>query len=385
MSRKTILANLHRFVRLNDKSDTQVFTFIVPTQLTRGFVNEVYSENFLFRNQTWVVKFDRKERHIGAYLIMRSMQNQLSCIIDYSFMVLNRDHFTKNESFSERSCEFSLKKLCRGRPSFIEVADLENRHFLFDDGKFLIELELKNCATIYDDDLSLAQLDEANDTIESNYFTFGGCDWSILLRMPMLKSGEAANTPEFSLVRHSHFEHYCKISYRITVKGSDWPEMSASVEQQLDIKGYGSYFRLRSEKPLTVNAKQTLHVSLRLYSMRQLSIIDLLPTNRQRNASRCYDLNQHDWMVQSDILGSVVKLRFFYMQVANVPKNQAHLVCWDTQILPHNPKLDIVKTVSGPYCVYYSQKESDEGIEVATNLIVEQVGIYILMAYPDTE
>ncbi|VEL07754.1 unnamed protein product [Protopolystoma xenopodis] len=168
---------LHRYVRLNDRANTEVFTFIVLPQLIRGFVDELVSPIFTYAQHNWVVHFERKEPHLGAFLELRhpeavsseprSQHGSLgrndneyllstrkrpgvkgfTVTLDYQFMVQNREHFYKNESFGEKQVEFNSIHRLHGRSSFIELADLSSRRFLFDDGRCLIELELKNVLT----------------------------------------------------------------------------------------------------------------------------------------------------------------------------------------------------------------------------------------------
>ena len=145
-----IMAKLFRLSKLYDRFDTQVFTFQLPPSLTKEFAPDVFSRYFSYGGHTWGIHLMRSEKHIGAYLCLKNTSEGLSCKIDFTFTLLNRDHFTRNDSVVERGCHFDMEKHTHGRKTFIGISDLCNRNFMQDSGDFLIELEMRNAKTTYE-------------------------------------------------------------------------------------------------------------------------------------------------------------------------------------------------------------------------------------------
>ena len=75
--------------------------------------------------------------------------------VDYSFTVLNREHFTRNESFLEKNVCFAADNCSHGRATLIGATDLFSRNFLFDDSRFLVELEMRNPVTEFREEMQL--------------------------------------------------------------------------------------------------------------------------------------------------------------------------------------------------------------------------------------
>ena len=144
------MAKLFRLSKLYDRFDTQVFTFQLPPSLIKEFSPDVFSRDFSYGGHTWAIQLIRSEKHIGAYLCLKNPSDGLSCKIDYSFTILNREHFTRNDSVVERGCLFDIENHTHGRKTFIGISDLCNRNFMQDSGDFLIELEMRNATTIYE-------------------------------------------------------------------------------------------------------------------------------------------------------------------------------------------------------------------------------------------
>lgn len=91
------MALLYRFSRLNDRSNTGVFTFIVTRSVTRDVHRDATTKDFAFGYHRWAVSFQRTEKTLGVYLILRNPSPGTKCYLDYTFTILNREHFSKNE------------------------------------------------------------------------------------------------------------------------------------------------------------------------------------------------------------------------------------------------------------------------------------------------
>ncbi len=144
------MAQLHRFVKLNDRFQSQVFTFIVPGTLAKDLTTDIYSRDFVYGHQKWCISLVPNERAVGAYLALRNVSDGMVCNIDFSFTMVNREHFTKNECIVERNIQFTKEKNTHGRKTFIGLGDLLNRGFLHHNDTYLLELELRSGSTLFE-------------------------------------------------------------------------------------------------------------------------------------------------------------------------------------------------------------------------------------------
>lgn len=75
--------------------------------------------------------------------------------IDFSFTLLNREHFSANETFSGRQIKFTFDSPAQGNRRYIPVDDLYERNFTDANGEFQLELTVANPRTLYETDLRL--------------------------------------------------------------------------------------------------------------------------------------------------------------------------------------------------------------------------------------
>uniref|UniRef100_A0A1I8H549 DUF2071 domain-containing protein n=1 Tax=Macrostomum lignano TaxID=282301 RepID=A0A1I8H549_9PLAT len=176
------------------------------------------------------------------------------------------------------------------------------------------------------------------------------------------------------MYRHSSFDHWCRVRYRVQFQLGDIVYQSDIIDQLLDAKGYGDSYPIRQTSLFAnLNSRYPLKVSISLLSMWPVTTVDLIPTSRHKSAARCYDTDKQQWVVETDILGRQLKLRLFYSDVKNVPRHFTRLVSWNAYVVPCEPDRPVVKAVNGPFTNYYSQKEQDEGFDVEMDLPVEEI------------
>ena len=102
------------------------------------------SRDFLCHHHRWCVSFVKDKHHIGAYLTLKDVSDGMTCDVDFTFSMLNRDHFTKNESFTERGSVFSTEHTTQGRKTFIGMQDVVSRGFVHEGSYLLVELQLRS-------------------------------------------------------------------------------------------------------------------------------------------------------------------------------------------------------------------------------------------------
>jgi hypothetical protein len=96
------MAKLYRLVKLNDRFETQVFTFMLPNKILREFSQDIYAKDLVYGHHKWSVSFVKSDKHIGAYIKLQTTSPGVVSKLDFSFTMLNNEHFTKNESFMEK-------------------------------------------------------------------------------------------------------------------------------------------------------------------------------------------------------------------------------------------------------------------------------------------
>ncbi|CAL8073247.1 unnamed protein product [Calicophoron daubneyi] len=177
---------LYRYLYMNDRNDTQIFTFLILPQLLCGTFRTVKSTPFIYAHHSWIVRFQRSETHLGAFLELRpescfghhSDENSTvalkqpavplqrkSVSIDFQFVLRNREHFSQNEVLRRESSLFRNGQLRHGSKRFVELISLSSRKFLYDDGKCIVDLEIKNPSVI----LTL-RASQCKDPIDSSPF-----------------------------------------------------------------------------------------------------------------------------------------------------------------------------------------------------------------------
>lgn len=94
------MALLYRLVKLPDRAQTHVFTFVVTKSVTRDPDRDVTSKEFACGHQKWSITFSRTDKMLGAYLVWKSASESVRVYVDFTFTILNREHFSVNESFA---------------------------------------------------------------------------------------------------------------------------------------------------------------------------------------------------------------------------------------------------------------------------------------------
>ncbi|RZF44202.1 hypothetical protein LSTR_LSTR003842 [Laodelphax striatellus] len=94
------MALLYRFVKLQDRAQSHVFTFVVTKSVTRDLERDVTSKEFSCGHQRWAITFSRTDKVVGVYLVWKTTSEAMRVYVDFTFTLLNREHFSVNEAFS---------------------------------------------------------------------------------------------------------------------------------------------------------------------------------------------------------------------------------------------------------------------------------------------
>ncbi|XP_021373518.1 uncharacterized protein LOC110463337 [Mizuhopecten yessoensis] len=369
------MAKLFRMIRLNDRFDTQVFTFSLPNKILREFSPDVYSKDFVYGYQKWTVSFVKSDHHLGAYLKLQTSSNAMLCKMDYSFTFLNSEHFTKNESFLEKGCEFSDQSDTKGRKTFMPLEDLLHRKFIQENGEFLVELELRNIVSTLNCFLNIPK-DYTNrysygPRMESPYFSFGLFDWSISL-FPNASTADTESNVAIQLHRHTSFDHLCNVKYHVTLGDTD-PYESGTIDQLLDATGNSDPYVIGSTLQLLAKGRTSIKVRLDMYSVVSVSEVSLLVLNRNKNGAHLYDRDKQAWMLEADASGKSLAFRLYYTDISHVPRKFTRYVSFNIVVLPANPERNVARALNGPFYRYYVQQDLDDGFMVHTDIKMDEL------------
>ncbi|KAL5108177.1 hypothetical protein TcWFU_009344 [Taenia crassiceps] len=123
-----------------------VSIFLIPSSVVRGFVKELDSVRFTFLGYKWRLRTLRTKMHIGAFLELLPTKSptNFELRLDFAFIILNREHFSKNQHFSQRQVLFTRDGRKHGCKTLIELSYLFSDKFLSDDNTFLFEVDFSS-------------------------------------------------------------------------------------------------------------------------------------------------------------------------------------------------------------------------------------------------
>ena len=378
------MAKLFRVVKLNDRFDTQIYTFLLPNKILREFSPDVYSKDFVCGYQKWTVSFVKSERHLGSYIKLQSLAPGMVCKADYSFTMVNKEHFTKNETYIEKACEFTSDSDTKGRKTFVPLGDLVNRTFMQVNGEFLVELELRNIVSSLECHIIIPRDSQAkyayNQKLESPYFCFGLFDWSVSL-YPNAYTENGEGNVAIQLHRHTSFDHLCNVRFQVTL-GETNPFESGVLEHTLDATGNGEPYIVGIPLYSLTRGRSAMRLRIDMLSVVSVSEITVHVLSKTRNRVHLYDRDKQAWMLESDINGKYLAFRLYYTDISHVPRKFTRYVSFNISVLPVDPDKPGVKALDGPFYRYYVQEDLDDGILVHTNISIDEVSHFRLTHTP---
>ncbi|TNN07026.1 hypothetical protein EWB00_008007 [Schistosoma japonicum] len=400
MSNKLTNLQLYRILRLNDKYDSYIFTFIIPSQLIKGFLQSVQSKEFYYGGHYWFIRIEyyidtndyhntiKDDKHYIQYrkqplsisIHLCNLSNGMLCKLKYlKFTIPHQQYYTQNIIYENYDIQFNCTNLLHKKTSWIEYNQLINEHYLFDDSTCLLEVELHEVITIYEEQLRIPR-----DTkeilrcklLESTTFNFAGDDWSFIIDWHTLYEKSRIqhkedNRPICFIQRHSTLKHWSSLKYAISVNWHDLGKSTSGLMDDLVNPESGATTKTfpigelkwftHSSTPI-ITVKHRISVKIDFYSVTHISLIDLIPTSPQggKNCAHLIDPNGIKWVIMSDILGTFVHLKLFLPQESNTQPidNDLNLevrsTAWSVQLIPYDQSLSIVKSMSPFYVIYTS-------------------------------
>lgn len=359
------MALLYRFVKIQDRTNSHVFTFVVTKSVTRDLERDITSKEFVCGYQKWAITFSRTDKVLGVFLIWRNASESMRAYVDFTFTILNREHFSVNESFSGKQIKFTYESPAHGNRNYIPVSDLYTRNFTDSNGEFQLELTIGNVRTVYETHFRIPHSifssftsqyqgehhsaqskgvdhSKMSQKFESSYFSFGGFDWNLTI-FPNGSSEaiDSENKISVYLNRLTGFDHQCRIRYNLNLGEGEKLLDSGIVENVSDTDGKSHGWHPRVKFGDLVR-KGVLRVRLEMIAANTLSEMTfafktsgggvpgggihprgLVSESLIANPAlaQCYDRDKQGWTLKADCHSDTVRLHMIYKDVHNVPRN----------------------------------------------------------------
>ena len=85
------------------------------------------------------------------------------------------------------------------------------------------------------------------------------------------------------------------------------------------------------------------------------------------------DKDQQAWTIEAYIEEQCFIIRLYYSDIFKIPANYVRSICFNITVRNHRDTKTTTSVFQKPVTKYYSQKDSDEGLEISTTLDVEEV------------
>ncbi|GIX70953.1 uncharacterized protein CDAR_505051 [Caerostris darwini] len=373
------MALLYRFSRLNDRYNTGVFTFIVTRSVTRDVHRDATTKDFVFGYHRWAVSFTRTEKILGVYLILRNPSEDTKCYVDYTFTLLNREHFSKNEVYLQKNACFSTEESAHGNSKWMPMTELKSRRFTDENWEFLMELSLSNAMTVFEGLVKIPHVLHSSSgqknrvKLETSYFTFGNFEWNVSI-LPNGDEADSSTRPRVLLNRLTGFDHQCRVMYRVVLGEGERKIDSGLLDQISDMSGRIRGFSLRCQVPDIVR-RTVLRVHTEMMCANTISEAKVPTTRDPNSTANCYDRDKQGWCVEADMECEFLRLKLFYSDMHNVPRNHLRSVSWNAYVIRDHPSTGTKESVivlNAPHNSYYVQDGVDMGVIMETNIPVRQ-------------
>ncbi|VDP49386.1 unnamed protein product [Schistosoma curassoni] len=236
---------------------------------------------------------------------------------------------------------------------------LTNQYYLFDNDTCLLEIELNQLMTIYEEQLHISK--NIKDILHCEFTT--------------------------DLLDHLINPDHSSITKPLLIGDLNW--------------------FLNNTISNMIKLKHKISIKIHFYSITYINLIQLIPTlpHINQNCTQFIDPYGIEWFIISDILGKLIHLKLFYLNHSNTTYNttynnnnkqlndneyqlQVRSTAWSIQLIPYNESLNNVKSMSPFYVIYTSmnnnttnqtilkQNSNTNYQEIVLNLDVEKVCYY---------
>lgn len=409
------MAKLHRLVKSDDRQNTHVLTFILPVTIASDTAKDIISTEFGCGYQKWSIQLvkQEKESHIGAYLSVKNPSPGVHVTADYGFTMLNRGHYTANESFMDTGKVFTKQQPKHGRKSFISTNDIKSpaRGFIMEKDQLFLEVTLCNFRTHFEYQLQLpmTEKDKAryppNDIrLETGFFPFGGMEWNVNLKINERNPTDVRGGSAVTLRRLSNFDHYCKFKYRIHIGVIEPTPLAVAGNQPTPVKPPVIHNPHKSQvissnemDSLFIDAdtqdklvlptniyklatlKGVITIKIECYQAILLTLLQIPMDRNRHRALRCYDRDKQAWLFEAHMKSDKLKFYVFYGDIGTVPRGCIRMMNIGVSVLPAYGNVKLVKAINSPFTKYYIQRPQDDfGLEIPTGIPMKDVSMMLV-------
>ncbi|CAF1079503.1 unnamed protein product [Rotaria sordida] len=395
------MAHFTRFVSFEDKFNTNLFTFILPSTFLLGTEEKLITREFICRHIPFALTFVKNGDQLNAFLLHRSRDTErIEMTLDLSVTLLCREHFTRNETFIEKNCKFTNKVTLHGRKSFTSVNRLCSVDYMDERGNIQCELEIKNLSISYITDVQLTPqlinpqyahvIHPTNNRqpidakIETPSFFYSNYEWCVVIQPKLDSVGQLGHFRMF-IQRLTPCDHSVKLTYRVKlIAGSyTWdpyqerkithPHDSNTYEiNYTDVHGLCRPYRIdRVRELLQADGKFTLTVELKDAVTVFPIIVDPFAPNPIPVSF--LDKDQQAWTVEAYIEEQCFIIRLYYSDIFKIPTDYVRSICFNITVRNYRDTKITTSVFPKPVTKYYSQKDHDEGLEISTTLDVDEL------------
>ncbi|XP_077292856.1 uncharacterized protein LOC143915909 [Arctopsyche grandis] len=353
------MALLYRVARLHDRANTHVFTFVVTRSVTRDLERDITSKELACGFQKWAITFSRTDKVLGVYLVWRNASEGMRVYVDFTFTLLNREHFSVNEGFSGKQVKFTFESPAQGNRNYIPVSDLYGRNFTDPNGEFQLELTMANLRTVYATDFRLPP------TVFGVHHTGLGSEGRVSIYLNRLTG----------------FDHRCRVRYAVALGEGTRRVDSGPLEDVSDAEGRARGWHPRA-RLADIALKGVVRVQLDMQMANTVCEVAVAsgagavgPLPAAPPAAQCYDRDKQAWTIKSDCHSETVRLQMVYKDIHNVPRNHLRYVSWTAYIMRYHKSgpAEPLPLPGVPFSHYYAQENSDEGIIMETDVTVKEI------------
>lgn len=372
-----LMAQLLRFLYTDERHKAEIFTFLLPSSFIFESDTELKSRDFSSNNQKWCIAFSKHAGQLNAALILKSVTDHMLVTADFGVTLINREHFTRNESFFEKNAKFTAETQAKWRKAFVSIEALCTLDFMDERGYIQCEVEVRNVfsAFAYESQIPLAPSYNRNSANELKYssssFMYGNYEWNICIQ-PKLDSMGVISFLKFYLCRLTSLDHLCRIAYRFKLINGAFVHDSGVIEQYSDINGVSNSYRLEKAKDLLQLTGKFL-LRIELLKINSIFPVVMHPLAQEPAPVNFYDRDKQTWTMESCIEDNCFILRLFYTDIHNIPNGYLRLISFNISVR-HQQK-GSVYVFNKPVTKYYYKREFDEGLEIATTIDVNEVGL----------
>ncbi|CAH8659420.1 unnamed protein product [Schistosoma rodhaini] len=462
---------LYRIIQLND---SQIFSFIIPSQFIKGYLQNIQSKKFYYSGHYWFIRieyyidtnndnndkesktttttnssissntkqfiqYNKKPLNISIHLC-NPLSNGMLCHLksikftiphqhDYTLNLINK---LDNLYFNSNNLSYKLLLLLINNNN----NQLFNDNYLFDNYTCLLEVELSQLITIYEEQLRIPRDNKELlrcKSLETTTFIYDNMDWSLIIDWNHLyyksklfnkdnitthnkdtTDKEIDNKLKCYIQRHSTLNYWSRIKYILHINWNDLGIYTTELLDHLinpenDSKtntisiGEFKWFTTNTNTNYTttnttntttnnsnifpiLTSKHKIYIKIQFYSITHMNMIHLIPTLPQGNQNCTHFIDPYNmkWFIMSDILGTYVRLKLFNSNESTILSNKNDLnlevrsTAWIIELIPYNKTLNIIKSMN-PYYVIYTKMDMNQTEiksqyqEVVLNLDVEKV------------